>query len=335
MDFAIVDATVGHTEQPLCSPGRSRYTTPIANLPLICHVFDELAGSGIDQARVIAGPGVRDDLERILGRGRQWGVELSYSDAPGSERRTTVLSEIEQALDRGPVLLHPGDCLFRSQVTAMRERFRAGDVDSVLPEQASGTPVRSPSDRRVSETLLVLGQATRPLFGDLLSPASDGEDLIETLLHSDCRLAVCELTEQWCYNDSTEALLAANRMMLDALALSPVNDDVSDENQIHGRVTISPNARISNSVVNGPVAIADRAVVDDSFIGPYTAIGPGAVLSGTEIENAMVLSGAKIRHPGFRIEASIIGEGSHVARSFALPSGLHMRLGPDSRVTFS
>ena len=336
MDLAIIDATHEAAERAADGSDRSRYTTPIANTPLICHILGELAESGIAQATIIAGPGVRQDLERVLGRDGTSGVEVSYVDTPPAERRRTVLAELNRALDQAPVLLHPGDCLFRGQVMTMRDRYHAGDVDSVLPEQASVASRRYPADSRLSETLLVLGPGTRPLLGDLLTPASDGEDLIGVLLHSDCRLAVCELTEQWCYSEATGALLTANRMMLDSLPpLSVVTGDFEAGNQLHGRVAIADSAFVSNSVIHGPVAIADRAVVEDSFIGPYTAVGIDAVLSGAEIDDSMVLAGAEIRHPGYRIEASIIGERSQVMRSFDLPRGVHMRLRADSHVSFS
>jgi glucose-1-phosphate thymidylyltransferase len=335
VNLAIIDATAGDAGQPLCVSPASRYATPIANTPLIGHVFDELAAGGIEEVRVITQPDVRRDLGRILGAGRTWGVEVSYVDATENDGRYTVLAEVEQALARGPVLLHPGDSLFRSQVGTMRERFRAGDVDSVLPEQASIEPLRSPEARRASDTILLLGPATRPLVGDLLSPKSEGEDLVATILHSDCRLAVCEQTEHWAYSESTEALLAANRMLLDGLPDPGEHDSFGRDNRIHGRVSISPHAFLSNSVIYGPVSIDDRAIVEDSFIGPYTAIGTDAIVSGTEIDNAMVLLGAEIRHPGLRIESSIIGERSRVTRGFELPKGMHLRLGPDSRISLT
>ena len=183
--------------------------------------------------------------------------------------------------------------------------------------------------------MLVLGPETRGLVENLRTPDNDGDDLLATLLHSDIRLALCEQSEHWCYSESTEALLAANRMLLDALPAPLPETGFSEDNQLHGRVVIDPSAWVSNCVLHGPIAIDGRAVVEDSFIGPYTAIGSDAVVSGTEIDNSMVLTGAEVRHPGARIEASIIGERSRVVRSFDLPKGLHMRLGPDSRVTFS
>ena len=335
VNVAIVDATAGASGQPPGTAPGARYVTPIANAPLIGHVVAELGESGIEHARIIASPEVRRDLGRILGGGRDWGLEVTYLEAPAPQPWETVLSELEQALADGPVLLHPGDSLYGRQLGAMRDRFNAGDVDSVLPEQASVQGLRPPADRRVSDTVLVLGPGTRPLLRDLLSPAGEGDDLVATLLHSDCRLAVCEQSAHWRYDASTDALLAANRMMLDALPAESEPDSFGENNRLHGRIAISPSAYISNCLIYGPVSIDDRAVLEDCFIGPYTAIGSDAILSGAEIDNTMILAGAEVRHPGVRIEGSIIGERARIVRSFELPKGLHMRLGPDSHLTFS
>jgi glucose-1-phosphate thymidylyltransferase len=87
--------------------------------------------------------------------------------------------------------------------------------------------------------------------------------------------------------------------------------------------------------VIGPVVIDRDSTIEDSYVGPYTAIGQGAAVSGSELDNTMVLAYAEVRHPGLRIEASIIGERTSVSRSFELPKGLHLRLAPGSRVTLS
>jgi glucose-1-phosphate thymidylyltransferase len=338
--IAIIDATAGARLEPSPLSAASRYLTPIANLPLICHVFDELAGGGIEQARIVASSTARAELEAVLDGGRLWGVEVSYLDAPENDGNPVVLAEIEQALSDGSVLVHPGDCLFPRHVALLCERFRAGDVDLVLLGRESGVPPRNAArdprePERICDTALVLGPATRPVLDELLMPREGAADLVEALLASDCRSAICELTEHWFYDDSNEALLAANRMVLDGLAVPAVHGEFAAHNRVHGRVAISPEARISGSVLHGPIVIDDGAVVEDSFIGPYTAIGAGAVVSGADIDNSMVLAQAEVRHPGLRIEASIIGERARVGRSFELPKGLHLRLGPDSEVTLS
>lgn len=328
--FALIDATA--QPSPAC-PAASRYVTPIANVPLICHVFDELVENGIERARIVAAPEVSGELRRVLDGGRSWGIEISHVETPVLNGRHTVLEELERAAAREAVLLHPGDCLLGVQLAEMQTRYRTEPVACVLLEQALKGP-HGGDRRRLADWALVLSPAARPLLSSLLASGDDG-DLVAALAEGGCRVGVCAGRHQWRYEDATEVLLTANRMMLEGLPVPAAEAGFGEGNEVHGRVAIHPTARVSASVLHGPVAIDAGAVVEDSFIGPYTSVGPGVVLIGTEIDNSMVLTGAEIRHPGFRVEASIIGERAAVIRSFALPRGLHMRLRPDSRVTFS
>lgn len=334
MRLAIIDATAGPSAG-LHHRAGGRYATPLANLPLILHVTSELTSSGITQAIVIAQHEVRRELGRILGAGHVWGLEVAYVDAPVADTRRTVLAQVERALASEPVLLHPGDCLFGDQVTAMRERFGPGDVDCVLPEQMSVTAPRPANGSRVSEGVIALGPGARGVVAGLRSPGGEGDDLIAALLASECRLAVCAASDSWCYSDSPEDLLGGNRMLLDRLPGDDLPEQVHERNELHGRVSIHPTAYVADCVLAGPVLVGERAVLEGSFIGPYTAIGPGAVLRGAEIDNSMVLASAEIHHPGLRLESSIIGEGARVSRSFQLPRGVHLHLGPGAQVDLS
>lgn len=338
MTLAIIDAAVGGEARACGCVGRSRYSTPIANLPLIYHVFDELASAGIDRLRVIVSPGAHDELEQVLGGGRAWGVDVGYTTASERDGRAAAFAELARLVVDEPVLVYPGDCLFPGRVSSMWDRFRVGDVDAVVlgSENGVGRHGRSAaaeiSARITSVPAIVSGAA---VADSLRSARSDHQDLVAWLRGSDCRVGVSELGAYWRYSDETEDLLIANRMMLDTLAVPDVDGMFGDNNVVHGRVAISSSARVSGCIMHGPVAVDDNAVIEDSFIGPFTAIGAGAMLSGAELDNTMVLAGAEISHPGRRIEASIIGERASLVRSFALPRGLHLRLEPHSRVTLS
>ena len=338
MSFAIIDTAAGAKAHACGCVGRSRYSTPIANLPLIYHVFDELAAAGIDRMQMIVSPVVREELEGLLAGGRRWGVDVAYTTAPEDDGRLAALADLEHAVTDEPVLLYPGDCLFPGQVPAMVRRFRGGDVDAVVLGAANGGKSREPSasaerwSRVFSAPAIVSGALVAKR---LRSAGSDHHDLTGWLRTSGCRVAICEPGGHWRYSEETAQLLIANRMMLDALQVPAFDGSFGDNNVVHGRVAISSSARVSGCILHGPVAIDDGAVIEDSFIGPFTAIGPDAILSGAEIDNTMVLAGAEISHPGHRIEASIIGERASVVRSFSLPRGLHIRLEPHSRLTLS
>jgi len=339
VSFAIIDAAAGGDARGCGCAERSRYCTAIANLPLICHVFDELAAAGIDRVRVVVSPDRREELEHVLDGGRPWQVEVSYSTAAEHDGRAAALAALGQVVSDEPVLVYPGDCLFPGQVAAMWERYRAGDVDAVVLGAGNGVGGRGRSaaaerSERVSSAPAIIGPRGATVV-DRLRSGIGYHDLADWLRTSDYRVAVCELGGHWRYSDQTGDLLVANRMMLDALPVPTVEASFGDSNAVHGRVAISSSARVSGSTLHGPVSVDDDAVIEDSFVGPFTAIGAGAILNGAEIDNTMVLAGAEISHPGQRIEGSIIGEHASVVRSFALPRGLHVRLAPHSRLTLS
>ena len=340
VNIAIIDATANAAGEAYACNRAARYLTPIANLPLICHVLDELAGSGIRRAQILADRSVQAELERVVEGGRPWDIDVSYAESPSSDRLAGVLNEVGRALDSGPVLVHPGDCLFPRQVATMCDRLLIDAVDLVLLEPEDRAPrgdLRgAPAEQAgVSETPILFAPSSRLVLDELVGRPEQGRDFVDSLLISDLRIAVCDLAEHWCYSTSTDALLAANRMMLDALPVPAVHGAFSGDNKVNGRVAISPGARVTRCTLYGPIVIDDGAVLEDCFIGPYTAISTGAVLTGAEIDNSMVLAGAEIHHPGTRIEGSIIGERARVGRSFDLPRGLHLRLGPGSQVTLS
>jgi len=340
MSFAIIDAAAGPEAQAGACVSHSRYSTRIANLPLIYHVFDELAAAGVDRVRMIVSADACKEVEQVLGGGRPWGVDVSFVTAGDSDGGGAALAELERAIAGEPVLVYPGDCLFPGQVSGMWERFSAGDVDAVVLGRGNGATRwgrMAPAElsSRLTSDPAIVGPTGAPIIEGLLSGDIGRRDLADGLRTSDCRVAVCELAGHWRYSDDTENLLSANRMMLDALPIPVVDGSFGDNNIVHGRVAISSSARLSGCTLHGPVAVDDGAVIEDSYVGPYSAIGAGAVLSGAELDNTMVLEGAEISHPGQRIEASIIGERASVVRSFALPRGLHMRLAAGSRVTLS
>ena len=294
--LAILDAVAEPVGEPSFD-ATSRYLASIANLPLIWHVFDELAEGGVERAVIVARPGVRRELEQVLEGGKSWGVEVSYSEVGETDGQQAVLTTTKEKLSFGPVLVYPADCLFPGQVAAMRDRFSAGDIDCVLLTQ--NPPELSLPEPRMFATAAMLGPRTGEfLLDNSTSRGRDPRGLADTLVAAGCRVAICEAAKQWYYSDSTDRLLAANRLVLDDLPVPVVDGTFPDDNEIHGRVAISPRAHVSNSTVHGPVVIDDDAVVKDSFVGPYTAIGRGATVTGCELDNTMVLPFAEVLHPG-------------------------------------
>ena len=76
-----------------------------------------------------------------------------------------------------------------------------------------------------------------------------------------------------------------------------------------------------------PVIVGPDSVITDSYIGPYTSLGPSVVIEAAEIEYSIVLAGAQLLFVGTRLESSIIGRGARIARAFDPPATMRMTLG--------
>jgi glucose-1-phosphate thymidylyltransferase len=86
------------------------------------------------------------------------------------------------------------------------------------------------------------------------------------------------------------------------------------------------------STIRGPAVIGCGASVRDSYIGPFTAIGPECELHSCEIEHSIVLERSVIRNVERRIADSLIGREVIVERSPLRPQAIRLMLGDHSRV---
>ena len=138
----------------------------------------------------------------------------------------------------------------------------------------------------------------------------------------------------WRFRTGADALLEGNRFALEDLSPDYAQATLSNAD-IQGAVVAHPTARIESSVVRGPVILGPRARLIDSYVGPYTSIGPDVVVEGAEIEHSVVLKGASIRHLGGRLEASVVGPYAKVFRDFRLPRALRLQVGEGAEVSLA
>ena len=75
---------------------------------------------------------------------------------------------------------------------------------------------------------------------------------------------------------------------------------------------------VINSTIRGPVVIGADTRIENSFIGPYTAIGGGCSVDGSEVEHSVVMDGSSIIGIA-RLEDSLIGSQATVSRSRQKP----------------
>ncbi len=277
--------------------GQSRYALPVGGLALARRAVRDVRAAG---------------AERVLLAGD---AALGLDVGPGAESAPLAAALHAAAAHPGPLLLHAGDG-FAGE--ALLPAVRTLGRQPIVLTDAGGAPVallaqRLPADARDLAELIARLEADGP---SALARAIPGA---------------------WRYADTEESLLEGNRLALDALPLGDVRAAASgpDEAQIEGRVVIHPSARLERTSVRGPALIGPRALLVDSFVGPYTTIGAGVRLEGAELEHSLVLEGASIRNLDRRLEASVVGRNAQVVRRFAVPASIRLRVGEDAEVSLS
>jgi glucose-1-phosphate thymidylyltransferase len=93
---------------------------------------------------------------------------------------------------------------------------------------------------------------------------------------------------------------------------------------------IESGARVVRSIVRGPAIIGTDAVLTDTFIGPFTAIGDGCTISSSEIAHSIVLDHSHVEAIDERIEDSLIGRNVYLRRAATRPRGHKFLLGDNS-----
>jgi glucose-1-phosphate thymidylyltransferase len=81
--------------------------------------------------------------------------------------------------------------------------------------------------------------------------------------------------------------------------------------------------------------IGAGARISESYVGPFTSIADGVVLSRCEVEHSIVLERSRIEDIPGRIESSLIGKDVVVCGKDSRPRAHRLMLGDSSRLELS
>lgn len=316
---------------------RARPLMPIANKPVLFHVLDSLRAGGIDEVALVVGGATRADIRAAVGNGRRLDLAVEYLDCPIEAGLLDVLREADAFLAGEPFVVQEGDALLRDRIGDLAHRFTAERLDALA--------LRLPGVRSVNGRTH-RGSAARSLStlgGCFLGPQALGAGvesrlglpgLLAHVREHGGRVRVERVAGCLPCRGGRDALLDANREALEALRGEPVAADLQDS-ELQGPVVVHPTARLHHSLVRGPVIIGPRAELSHAYVGPYTSLGADVVVEGSEVENSILLAGARLCFLGARLEASIVGRGARVGRDYGLPHAIRLVVADGAEVTLA
>ncbi len=116
----------------------NKHLLPVGGCPMICHPVAKLARAGIRDLLVVTGTDPVGAVARLLGSGRQWGVDVTFrvQDAPAGI--ADALAMAEGFAGNNPVAVLLGDNIFQADLAPYVARFLDGGSGAhVLLKQVS------------------------------------------------------------------------------------------------------------------------------------------------------------------------------------------------------
>jgi glucose-1-phosphate thymidylyltransferase len=341
----LLAASTRDDELTALAGARAAHRLPVANRPLLSYGLAAIEASGVEDVAVIVSPGTVADVRSLLVGTTDGALRVGCIDAGEPQGLVHALRAATHFLDDRPVMVHLGDALVSQPLPPLFDELERSGVDAIFlvrnatefgGQSAGSRPLRLVQNKPVPPAeqalagVFVLGPAA--INTALALPDEAGvTEIVRAIGEAGGRLETRIVNGSWKYTGEVDGLLAANRMVLDEIEPDLAGCDVSQA-RIEGRVQIHPTAIIERSTIRGPAVIGPRAVLQDAFVGPYSAVGAEVRLEGAELEHSIVLDHAVIRHIGHRLEDSLVGSGATVTRDFAFPSGLRLRVGRRAEV---
>jgi glucose-1-phosphate thymidylyltransferase len=330
----------------------AKQLVPVANKPVLFYGLEAMAKAGIRDVGIIIAPETGGEIREAVGDGSRFGVSVEYIEQEAPLGLAHAVLTAEPFLGPTPFVMYLGDNLLRDGIGELVDTFRREEPDALILL----TPVPDPEHYGVAEltdgrVTLLMEKPSEPatdlaLVGVYMftpavfdaarsiEPSGRGEleitDAIQTLVDRGLRVDPHIVHGWWKDTGQVEDMLEANRLILDDLE-ERIDGELIDT-RVEGRVVVEEGARLERSTVRGPAIVGRGSRISDAYIGPYTAVGDDVQIEGAELEHSIVLSGSRIGHLDYRIEASLIGRNVRIGKGPALPKAYRFVVGDNADV---
>lgn len=324
---------------------------PVANKPILFYALEDLIEAGVKEIGIIVGPN-KEQVIQTVGK-VAWNAEIRFIEQQEPLGIAHAIKISEEFLGDDPFVMYLGDNILKEGIVEHVKDFENSKYDgSILLTQVENPqefgiavlnkdkdivrivekPEDPPTDLAVIGVYLFRSRIFDAVKGISFSKRNQLEitDSIQWLIDHDCTVKSALVKNWWKDTGKPEDILHANRLIIDTIQSR--NRGTLSDSDIRGRVEIGENTVVENhSTVKGPVIIGKNCRICNSYIGPYTSVGDDCEIVNSEIEDSVVMEGARIIDGG-RIVDSLIGRGVHIIKKNGLPNGRRFVIGDNSEV---
>jgi glucose-1-phosphate thymidylyltransferase len=334
----------------------NKHLIPLANKPMIFYAIEKLADVGVKEIGISMNPG-ETELQRVVGDGSRWGVRITYIEQTGGPLGIAhVVDNAHAFLGDEPFIFYLGDNIILGGLQRFVRKFEDEKLSCVLAlskvrdPQRFGVPVlengrivrvdEKPSDPKSDYAVTGIYVYDRNFFEAFkhIDPSPRGEyeisDIHTWLIGNGFAVGYEEITGWWKDTGKPEDLLEGNQLLLNEMTETSREGATVDASAvIQGKVSLGAGTVIGPRVlIRGPVVIGSGCRIENSYIGPYSAIGNEVTVKNTEIEHSVVFDRVHI-DCSTRIVDSLIGMDATVTSAHdTLPLGHKLVVGDSAAV---
>jgi glucose-1-phosphate thymidylyltransferase len=351
MKALVLSGGKGTRLRPITHTG-AKQLIPVANKPILFYVLEAIKDAGITDVGIVVGD-TEAEIRAAVGHGDAFGIRATYirQDQPLGLAHAVKVSRGYLGGDSFVMFL--GDNLILDGIRSLVDEFRREKPNSEIllarvphPEEFGVAeldgerivrlvekPKQPKSDLALvgvymfDESIFEAVDAIRPSFRNELEIT----DAIQYLIDHGKTVRHHLITGWWKDTGKLEDMLEANRMVL-SRAKRHLRGEVDAASKVEGEVILGEGSVVKNSLLRGPLIIGARCQIENSYVGPFTAIYDDVVLRNSEIEHSIVLERCRIQDIPVRIEASLIGKEVRIQRSQLKPTAYRFMVGDSSLV---
>lgn len=351
MKALILSGGTGTRLRPLTFTN-AKQLLPLANKPILFHIIEKIVEIGINNIGIIVGD-TKEEVIRTVGTGDRWNVDICYIHQPYPMGLAHAVKTASDFIGEEDFLMILGDNVFNMSLDTLVENFHINKANSALLLHKVANPSQYGVAVVNEDRIVKLVEKPKEFISDLIitgvyifdksifkaidntKPSPRGEleitDAIENLLLAGGNVTYEVIKGWWKDTGKLKDMLEANSMILDELESN--NRIVQEDNTVFmGKLCVGKSAVIKNSTIVGPVAIDDDAVITDSYIGPYTAIGKGVKINNCEVDNCIILENTRLDSIKKRISGSLIGKNVSIKAADKRPYSNSFLIGDSSEL---
>ena len=350
MKGLVLAGGVGSRLRPITHT-QSKQLIPVANTPILHYGLEALAATGIEEVGIVVGD-TEEEIRGSVGDGSQWGLRVTYIRQEAPLGLAHAVLTAEEYLGDDEFVMYLGDNLVPEGIASFVQAYQRHGPDAQIflvkvpePERFGVAVLEGDRVARLvekpTEHISDLALAGVYLFNasvfraaSAIEPSDRGEleitDAIQYLIDHGYQVRAEMITGWWKDTGKLEDLLEANRIMLDRRERD-VRGDVDEESHLVGEVIVEEGAVVRRSVVRGPAAIGRGAVVSGSILGPYVSLHDGTRIEDSEIQNSIVLEGARLSDVR-PVSDSLIGKNARIVKDPERPAVYRFMLGDSSEI---